>query len=142
MMLWIAISGFILLLLSAIHVYWAFGGKWGASAALPKKAGSQQTLFVPGAAGTIIVACLLFSAAMLLLMLGKLLPAFLDAAFIKWSCWACAAAFMLRTIGDFNYVGVFRKVRNTRFARFDLYLFTPLCLLLSAVFYAATAWAV
>ncbi|KQO00655.1 DUF3995 domain-containing protein [Paenibacillus sp. Leaf72] len=141
MMLWLSLSGFILLLLGGIHVYWAFGGKWGASAALPTKAGSQQTLFVPGAAGTMIVACLLFCAAMLLLMQGRLLPVFLGAAFIKWSCWACAAAFMLRTIGDFNYVGLFRKVRTTRFAKFDLYLFTPLCLLLSAAFFAAASLA-
>ncbi|ANY69203.1 hypothetical protein BBD42_23985 [Paenibacillus sp. BIHB 4019] len=137
MMLWLSFCGFILLLLGGIHVYWAFGGKWGASAALPTKAGSQQTLFVPGAAGTSIVACLLFCAAMLLLMQGRLLPVFLGAAFIQWCCWACAAAFMLRTIGDFSYVGLFRKVRITRFAKFDLYLFTPLCLLLSAAFFAA-----
>ncbi|SFE27870.1 Protein of unknown function [Paenibacillus algorifonticola] len=141
MMLWIAISGFILLLLSAIHVYWAFGGKWGASAALPTKANSQQMLFLPGIGATLVVAGLLLCSALVLFIQGDVLPFLSGSPFIKWSCWACAAAFTLRTIGDFNYVGIFRKVRSTRFAKFDLYLFTPLCLLLSGAFYTAAVLA-
>jgi hypothetical protein len=38
----------------------------------------------------------------------------------------------LRTIGDFRLVGVFKRVRGTRFARLDSIAFAPLCLLLAA----------
>ena len=38
-----------------------------------------------------------------------------------------ATLFALRAVGDFRYVGLFRRVRGTPFARWDQWLFTPLC---------------
>jgi hypothetical protein len=42
-----------------------------------------------------------------------------------------AALFLLRAIGDFKYVGFFKSVSQTDFARLDSLLFTPLCLLIA-----------
>ncbi|MEM6843120.1 MAG: DUF3995 domain-containing protein [Bacteroidota bacterium] len=36
--------------------------------------------------------------------------------------------FILRALGEFNYVGFFKRVKNTEFARADSRIFSPLCL--------------
>ena len=41
-----------------------------------------------------------------------------------------AAVFTVRAIGDRKYVGFFKQVRDTEFARLDSRIYSPLCLLL------------
>jgi hypothetical protein len=41
--------------------------------------------------------------------------------------WVLAAVFAARAVGDFRYVGFFKRVRDSRFARRDSRLFSPLC---------------
>ncbi|WP_422091165.1 DUF3995 domain-containing protein [Tenacibaculum ovolyticum] len=43
------------------------------------------------------------------------------------------AVFFIRSIGDFNYVGFFKKTKNTMFAKNDTNYFSPLCLFLSII---------
>ena len=45
-----------------------------------------------------------------------------------------AAVFGLRTAGDFRLVGLFKRERQSPFARCDTFIFTPLCFALSAAF--------
>jgi hypothetical protein len=40
--------------------------------------------------------------------------------------------FALRTIGEFRYVGLFKRVHSTPFARWDSRLFTPLSAAIAA----------
>lgn len=40
--------------------------------------------------------------------------------------------FALRTIGDFKYAGMFRRIQSTDFSRKDRVFYTPLCFALSA----------
>ena len=47
-------------------------------------------------------------------------------------CWVLAAAMLLRALGDFRYVGFFKRVRTGRFAELDTKFYTPLCLALAA----------
>lgn len=42
--------------------------------------------------------------------------------------WLIAIIFLLRAMGDFNYVGFFKKVRETDFAINDSKYYSPLCL--------------
>jgi Protein of unknown function (DUF3995) len=42
-----------------------------------------------------------------------------------------AAVMVARFLGDFRYVGVFKRVRGTRFADLDTRLYAPLCLALA-----------
>ena len=42
------------------------------------------------------------------------------------------APVLMRAIGDFRYVGFFKRVRGSRFARMDTTLYSPLCLALAA----------
>jgi hypothetical protein len=116
--------GTVLAALSALHLYWAVGGRWGHAAAVPEHHG--QAAFRPGAIGTLVVAALLAAASVLVLGRVGLGPA----ARLGWlthvGAWAISAVFLLRGLGDFRLVGVFRRVRGTRFAWWDRHLYTPL----------------
>lgn len=137
MMIITGISVFLLACVGGVHMYWAFGGRKGSSVAIPSVSGSGALTFKPGAIATFTVALLVFSAALLLSIQGQLLPTTLSGSWVTWGCWLCTFVFGLRTIGDFKYVGLFKRVKRTRFAKYDTLLFTPLCLWLCFTFYFA-----
>jgi hypothetical protein len=116
-------------LLGGLHVYWAVGGISRASAAIPQVNGRQA--FTPSRLTTLLVAIALFVAALIVLgrigMLADIVPTWL----FRYGVWGLFAVFLLRAIGDFRLVGLFKRIRDTRFAYFDTRLFTPLCLALA-----------
>lgn len=121
----------ILSLISAIHAYWGFGGTWGFRESLPERNSSKA--FQPGPVVT-LVAALVFGG-MALFYLSKIgwlsLPNWLVPFWLqRYGLWLLAGVFLLRAIGDFRYVGFFKKVRNSRFAQLDTSFYSPLCLLL------------
>ncbi|MFB6367715.1 DUF3995 domain-containing protein [Paenibacillus elgii] len=132
----IVISALLLISISGLHVYWAFGGTWGSSVAIPETK-ARQPAFVPGKAGTLAVAVLLVVASVLLLIEAGLVKALSGFFVVTLGCWVCAIVFGLRAIGDFRYVGLTKRLRGTRFATLDSYLFTPLCLWLCFAFLLA-----
>ncbi|NOU76495.1 DUF3995 domain-containing protein [Paenibacillus sp. LMG 31458] len=129
------ISVFLLFCIGGLHVFWAFGGQWGSRVVIPATSGSGELTFKPGLIATLIVAILLFSASLLLAIQGRLLPALPSSPWVQWGCWLCVFVFGLRAIGDFKYVGLFKRVKQTSFATYDTFLFTPLCLWLCFTFY-------
>lgn len=130
-------STILLLIIALLHVYWATGGLWGTGAVIPRTNDDTRQLFRPGMTGTLLVALLLSSAAYLLLtQSGYLLPLF-PSPLLSGGCGLCAAVFFLRAIGDFRYIGFFKKIRHTRFARNDTWLYSPLCLWLGLTFVLA-----
>lgn len=118
----------IFFLLSALHWYWVFGGKWGLSGALPSK--GEKPLFKPGPLATALVALLLMFAALICLAQAEVagLPA---SIFTRIGVGGLAVAFAIRAIGDFRFVGFFKRIKGTLFARMDSIFFTPLCTLIS-----------
>jgi hypothetical protein len=76
-----------------------------------------------------VAVALCAAAALLALRIGWLaLPGFTGAdIFVRIAVWLLAAVFALRAIGDFRYVGFFKRVRNTGFARLDTRAYSPLC---------------
>lgn len=42
--------------------------------------------------------------------------------------WIVPGIFLLRAIGEFKYVGFFKKIRSTSFAKRDSKYYAPLCL--------------
>jgi hypothetical protein len=132
----IGISVILLMGIGSIHVYWAFGGIWGSTIVLPTIQ-SQKAAFVPGKIATLVVAFLVISAALLLFLQGGLFVSIQPNFIVKWGCWVCVIAFGLRVVGDFKYFGLFKKIRNSRFSHYDTYLFTPLCVWFSLIFYVA-----
>ena len=116
-------------LLSALHVYWAVGGRAGAIAALPERNG--EPVFRPGPASTLVVAGLLALAGLLVLAHGGRGPAAaLPPWMIAFGAPAAAVVLLARSIGDFRYIGFFKRVRDTRFARLDTRIYSPIALLL------------
>lgn len=108
-----------------IHVYWMFGGKKGAAAAIPTK--DNIPLFKPSVAGTALVAILLLIASVMLLIQASVVHVSIPERIAKWFCWAMVVAFYGRVIGEFHWVGIFKKYKHSTFARYDTRLFIPLC---------------
>ena len=82
-------------------------------------------------ATTFAVAIALRFAALLIAARATLVHLQLTPLLFDLGAWAVAAAFALRTVGDLRYAGLFKRVRNTPFARWDTRLFTPLCALIA-----------
>jgi hypothetical protein len=120
-----------LVVLALVHVFWAIGGDAGLGAAVPSRA-DGVALVRPGLVPTLIVAVGLVGVALVVLVRVRLVPGIGSPALYRWASWAAGAAFALRTIGEFRYVGLFKRVRGTRFAAWDNAVYTPLCAMLSA----------
>jgi hypothetical protein len=120
------IVALIFAVLSAIHVYWARGGRWGAANAVPEIDG--KPLFRPGTVVTLVVAGLLAVAGALVLQRAGLAYAFGPKMVRRAGVWVVALAFVVRAVGDFNYIGFFKRRRGTRFAHLDTRLYSPLAL--------------
>jgi len=48
--------------------------------------------------------------------------------------WTIGVIFILRAIGEFNVVGIFKKIKGTVFAKYDMYFYIPLCLFVGYAF--------
>ncbi|MES1024539.1 DUF3995 domain-containing protein [Gloeocapsa sp. BRSZ] len=116
----------ILLALSLLHIYWAFGGAWGAIATVPSING--QPLFETRLWDTLAVALALSIAAVICLGTFNYRFPFLPTWVYQTGIWCIALVFLLRAIGEFRYLGFFKQVNDSLFARWDTVLYTPLCL--------------
>lgn len=115
------INFLVFLLLGGIHLYWVLGGTWGILYTIPSNADGIP-VFKPRKVGTLLVACCLILAA--LLSIGV-------CTIDKGVFLFIGLLFGLRVLGDFKYVGLGKKVKNTHFARKDATVFIPLCIYLS-----------
>lgn len=119
--------------LAGAHFYWAAGGGSALDGFVPTDAG--RPVLTPGPLASIAVGVALLAAALVVACRAGLLCAGLPAWMARIGIWVLAAVFAGRAVGDFRYVGFFKRVRDTRFARRDTRLFSPLC----AVIAVATA---
>ena len=119
----------ILTALGAVHLYWAVGGKVGKGSAIPTRDGVP--VLRPGTTGTLFVAGVLFAMAALLAVRTSWIPlnGFSDAS--RVATWFVSGVFGLRAVGDFRYIGFLKSVRDSRFARLDTLIYSPLCVLLA-----------
>lgn len=126
----------VLSILALWHVYWAFGGRVGKAAAIPEFNGAPT--IAPSQAGTLAVAMALVVAASLIGAVGGLVTVAWPSDVLVWCARALACLFLLRAIGDFRFLGFFKRVRGTRFAKLDTLVYAPLCLALSAGIFGLT----
>ncbi|KFN02784.1 DUF3995 domain-containing protein [Bacillus clarus] len=129
------ISVCILFCISLLHVYWAFGGKWGTNAVIPTESGVKT--FTPHAGMTLLIALLLSMAAVLLLLQTNIISISVPNVIIQIGYWICMSVFAMRVIGEFNYFGIFKRKKGTYFAKMDTVLYIPLCAFLSLSFLLA-----
>lgn len=121
---------FIFLTLGTIHFYWVFGGKWGLKNAIPTKKENENINFKPSSFATFLVGLFLTLFACFYLIQAN----FIALTLPKWTnylLWILPSLFLLRAIGDFKYVGFFKSIKTTLFAKSDDKLFSLLCLLIS-----------
>lgn len=119
----------IFLTLGSIHFYWAVGGQWGINNALPQNEEREKVLrpsFLP----IIIVGLGLCFFGIFYLVEMKWLSVHLPNWLVQIIGWIIPTIFLLRTMGDFKYVGLFKKIKHTDFAKWDTQLYIPLCFLI------------
>ncbi|WP_336993381.1 DUF3995 domain-containing protein [Bacillus infantis] len=94
----ISITSLILISMGILHVFWAFGGKWGVTLVLPTKDDGQLPVLQPRMAGTLFIGLLCFFASVLLLVQSDLLTIIKSSTLSKWLCIAGGTVFLLRAI--------------------------------------------
>lgn len=128
---WIAIL--VLIFISGIHFYWAFGGAWGVKDVIPTKTKDEKIISPPKIA-TIIVAIIIAGfAAIYAEKMNLISLLFLPNWLLNYGMYIVTSIFIIRAVGEFNYVGFFKRIKNTRFAKNDTKYFSPLCLFLGIV---------
>ena len=100
------------------------------SGAVPSVDG--RPLFVPSTRSTVAIGVLLLLCAVLVAATADIIDLSLPESLLDGLSCALALGLLARAIGDFRYVGFFKRVRDTPFARMDTLLYSPLCLALAA----------
>ncbi len=115
--------------LGGFHFYWLFGGVWGLKKTIPTKSIEVKLLPIPKLA-TLIVALVLVSFGLIYLVKSELIKIQIPNWITNYGYWGISSLFILRAIGEFKYVGFFKKIKNTEFAKADSKVFSPLCLII------------
>ncbi len=121
--------------LSLLHFYWAAGGQWWLSNALPTNESGQHVLKTGPVSSMVVGLGLLGFASYYFI-----LPApTLSGTMTHIVGWTIPSIFLLRSIGDFKYVGFFKTVKSTEFAKYDNRYYVPLCLVIGVMGLAVAA---
>lgn len=128
------ISGVLLSLifvsLSLLHWYWVVAGSGDLSGFVPEVEGKPA--FEPGRLATSIVGLLLLLAAAICASQSRILG-MPRMPLARTGVWVLLVMFLFRAVGEFKLVGFFKRVHNTRFGRLDTWVYSPLCLAVSAL---------
>lgn len=117
--------------IAVIHFYWAAGGTMWKAGAIPSRDGVPALSPSPTAAALVGVS--LLGMAVVVGSTAGLLPRFLPAGLMRGASAALALVFAVRAVGDFRYVGFFKRIRGGMFAGRDTLIYSPLCLLLAVL---------
>ena len=118
--------GAVLIVIAAVHFYWAAGGEWGVDATIPRRSKGGARLFQPGKAGAAGVGMALVAA-------GTVAARGLEFEYRPAVLQLMSLGFAARAVGEFRYVGFFKRVKGSKFAYYDSILFSPLCAAMSAL---------
>ena len=120
---------FIFLLLAIIHFNWVRGGTFGLIKSLPTTE-EDELVLNPRKVDSAIIGFGLLLFSVFYLMRFDVLNIQLPSSVSLYLGWIIPSIFLLRAIGDFKYVGFFKKIKYTEFGRADTKFFSPLCLLI------------
>lgn len=121
------IQSLILFLLAVLHLSWALGSKWGYEQSLPTNESGKRILNPGKKDCTIVGVGLLLFAVFYRIKIG-IIPIDLPPIALTGAAWIIPIIFLLRSMGDFKYVGFFKRVKTTEFAINDTKYYSPLCL--------------
>lgn len=117
----------IFVLLAVLHFSWAFGSKWAFDNALPQNEAGEKVLN-PGKIDCIVVGLGLLAFSIFYLIKTTWLDWSIPGWLLHYAGWGIIAIFLLRAIGDFKFVGFFKKIKSTAFGKLDSQFYSPLCL--------------
>lgn len=123
----------VFILLSSIHLYWGFGGKWAVEDVYPTKEDGSNLSQTPGTLSTFIVAVGLLLFAIFYLIKGKIIIFEIPTLMDEYGYGILITIFSLRALGEFHYIGLFKKIKRTPFGRKDTLIYTPLCIFISVL---------
>ena len=118
--------------LAIIHFNWFFGGAFGFEVSLPTKESGERVLN-PKKIDSVIVGLALLAFCCFYFYKSGITALFLPHWIMEYTSWIISFLFFIRAIGDFKYVGFFKKVKQTTFGEMDTTYFSPLCLVISMV---------
>ena len=127
MMLPSLLVSLILFVLGIIHFYWAIGGAYGFEQSLPTKENGERVIN-PKKIDSAIVGIGLTVFALFYVFQTGLIKYDLPVLISKYGGWLIPIIFLLRAVGEFKYIGFFKKIRRTEFGKLDTWFFSPLCL--------------
>ncbi len=118
---------------AGFHLHWALGGRLGHSVSLPHRPDGTIVMahrigWWRPAAGVIALGLALLAA--LALGVGGHLALPLPPGLAKAALFLAGTAFVLRAFVPTPWTGFFKRIRTTRWARYDTWLYSPLFLLL------------
>ncbi len=129
MIFFVLINTAFFIMMSFVHVYWALSGNLGKRGVLPTLHDGKPVIN-PGIVGTFAIAAFLGICAFITIGSLDIYDAFIPHAAIKYATLVITILFLLRAMGDFKYMGFFKKIKGTHFAKNDSRYFSPLCLFL------------
>ena len=119
-------------LFGVFHFYWLFGGTWGLSKVIPSTTEKVTTLAIPKFA-TLVVAVVFIIFGSFYLIKANVIKFNIPIWLSPYIYWSIPSIFILRAIGEFKYVGFFKTIKHTEFAKADSTFFSPLCLGLGSI---------
>ncbi|MBJ2173783.1 DUF3995 domain-containing protein [Aureibaculum sp. A20] len=119
-------------ILALIHFNWVVGGSFGFAASLPTTVTGERMLN-PKKMDSAIVGLGLTAFGLFYLIKADLIDIPLPLWIFTVGSWLIPAIFLIRAIGEFKYVGFFKRIKTTDFARLDSKLFSPLCLIIAVL---------
>jgi hypothetical protein len=124
---------------ASFHLHWALGGRLGYSVSLPQRPDGEPVMvhrigWWRWAAGCVALGLVLLGA--LAVAVGRHHASPLPSGIAKAALVGAGAAFVLRAIVPTPWTGFFKRIRSTRWARYDSWLYSPLFLLLGAALIA------
>jgi len=115
--------------LALVHFYWAAGGTKGLRQVLPADL-SGNFLLHPNKIETYGVGGILMVFSFVAYSLQRGIPP----VWAIYAGWIVALLFVLRGVGDFNMVGLFKKIKGTSFAKYDTWVYVPLSFAIALYF--------
>lgn len=120
------ILSLIFFILGIIHLNWLIGGTFGFDESLPTKETGERVLN-PKKFDSAIVGLGLMCFAFFYLIKADLINLDIPHWILKYGSWLIPAIFILRAVGEFKYVGLFKKIKHTSFGELDTKFYSPLC---------------
>jgi hypothetical protein len=123
---------------AGIHFWWVLGGTYGFKSSIPAHENGDM-VFIPKKIESAIVGVGLSAMGFFYILKSHLLDINTPHWLLTYGGLIIPSIFILRAMGEFKYVGFFKKIRSTQFGQADTRFFSPLCLVMGILGYTILA---